>query len=535
MGTAEPAGVTLKVSVVVPVYNPGSYLRRCAESLVGQTMPAQEYEVIFVDDGSTDDSPRYLDELAAAWPQVRVIHQPNSGWPGKPRNVGIDAAAGRYVFFCDADDWLAAEALASLYEFAEANGSDVVLPKMAGLGRAIPHHVFRTTRPSTSLADGPVMDSLTPHKLFRRAFLTDHQIRFPEGARRLEDHYFVVTAYLLARVISIYADRTCYTHIRRADSSNAGYRPIEWAGYFDNLAEAIEIVERHVPPGPARDRILRRWLQVEMVARLSGRRLLNQDPADAHSLFHNAHRIAAAHFGPGVVELLQPVHRPVAQAVIDGDEARIRLQAEAVSTWTVRADVLQLSWTGHTLHLSGTVSQHDDVTATEETEPPETRFARLFGDVDRQTLADGLRSSSLALQLTERTSGEQWPVAARLYRAGLTAGFTADVDVVHAAAGQPLAIGTWALHAQFRALGLTHRARLHLVEERVPRGLVQAAPPLPVTAVARVAEESRAVALDIVEPRRGLLTRFPRSSGKLRRRVRRVLRRVRQRNQTRAR
>src|SRR4051812_3421389 len=210
----------VKVSVVVPVYNPGRYLHRCAESLLGQTLPADEYEVLFVDDGSTDDSPRYLDHLAAQHPQVRVIHQENSGWPGKPRNVGLAAATGTYVFFCDADDWLAPDALADLYQFAVSHSSDVVLPKMAGARRTVPHHVFTRTVGSTSLADGPLMESLTPHKLFRRSFLGDHGILFPEGRRRLEDHYFVVTAYLLADVVSIYADHTCYTHIRREDEGN---------------------------------------------------------------------------------------------------------------------------------------------------------------------------------------------------------------------------------------------------------------------------------------------------------------------------
>jgi glycosyltransferase involved in cell wall biosynthesis len=484
--------------VVVPVYNPGSYLRRCTESLVSQTMPPQDYEVIFVDDGSADGTPARLDELAAAWPQVRVIHQENSGWPGKPRNVGIEAACGRYVFFCDADDWLAPEALTSLYEFAEANHSDVVLPKMAGFGRPIPHHAFRETLGQTSLADGPLMESLTPHKLFRRNFLNEHQIRFPEGVRRLEDHNFVVTAYLLARVVSIYADRTCYTHIRRDDAGNISSRPVEWGGYFDNLAEVIEVVERHTTPGPLRDRIFRRWLHAEMVARLSGQRLLKHDPEEAASLFENAHRVAAAHFGPGVVELLQPVLRPVGRAIIDGDAALVWHHAETMARWRTRAELLQMSWTGCTLQISGIVSQLDDVGDPASTEPREVRFLRLLSDDDARSAAQGFRSSSLALQLTERTTGEQWPITAKLHRSGLAAGFTADIDVTRAAGGQPLALGIWELHAHFRVLGLGNRVRLSLVQERVPAGFVQPAPPsstLP--ALMHVADQGRGVTLEI--------------------------------------
>lgn len=172
----------VKVSVVVPVYNPGQYIDRCIRSILDQSLPDDEFEVIFVDDGSTDTTPGRLDALAAEHRNIKTIHQENSGWPGKPRNVGIAAATGEYVFFLDHDDALGREALERMYAMAVRNGSDVVIGKMAGHYRGVPKHLFFTNRDRATLADTPLLDALTPHKLFRRAFLEKHGLRFPRGA-----------------------------------------------------------------------------------------------------------------------------------------------------------------------------------------------------------------------------------------------------------------------------------------------------------------------------------------------------------------
>src|SRR5699024_1245466 len=97
--------MSIKVSIVVAAYNTGEYIEPLIDSIIGQTLPADEFEAIFVDDGSTDATGQRLDELSAAQPNVRVEHIPNSGWPGKPRNIGADMADGEYIYFVDHDDW----------------------------------------------------------------------------------------------------------------------------------------------------------------------------------------------------------------------------------------------------------------------------------------------------------------------------------------------------------------------------------------------------------------------------------------------
>ncbi len=113
-----------KVSVVVPAYNAAKYIKTCVDSLVDQTL--QEIEIIVVDDGSTDETGRILDEYQEHFPEkVVVIHTQNKG-PGAARNVGMKVASGEYIGFVDGDDWVDTRMFETLYRRA-VQGFDVVV------------------------------------------------------------------------------------------------------------------------------------------------------------------------------------------------------------------------------------------------------------------------------------------------------------------------------------------------------------------------------------------------------------------------
>jgi len=283
--------VHIDISVVVPVYNPGTYLQPLLRSLEQQTMASERFEVILVDDGSDDGTAERLDAWAAEHSNTLVVHQPNHGWPGQPRNVGIDRAAGRYIYFVDQDDWLGDEALARVVAYGDENNSDVVIGKMKGIGRGVPRRLFAASVPKAVIGRTPLQDSLTPHKVFRTAFLERIGLRFPEGKRRLEDHLFVTTAFLRADVVSVYADYDCYIHITRDDHGNAAGRLYEPADYYRNLEEVLDVVDRYLPAGERKDRYLQRWIRTELVGRLKSRLLRNASRTRRDAFFTEISRI----------------------------------------------------------------------------------------------------------------------------------------------------------------------------------------------------------------------------------------------------
>jgi poly(ribitol-phosphate) beta-N-acetylglucosaminyltransferase len=313
---SDTSGDRVKVSVVVPVYNPGRYIDDCIASMLRQSLPLDEYEAVFVDDGSTDGTGARLDALAAEHPHISAIHIPNSGWPGRPRNVGMDAARGKYVYFVDQDDWVADEALERMYDRAERNHADVVVGKVVGHGPGVSRRLFERNIDDAKPLETPLLELLTPHKLFRRSFLTDHEIRFAEGPRRLEDHLFVTTAFLAAKRISILADYSCYHWVHRDDHGNAGRRAAAPSGYYQNLREVLDVVDEHVSPGPLRDRFYAHWYQGKGLNHLRGPGWARRPSRGALERYAEIRRLALERFGPNVASTLPMTSRVRARLVV---------------------------------------------------------------------------------------------------------------------------------------------------------------------------------------------------------------------------
>jgi len=318
----------MKVSVIVPVFNTEPYLVECLDSLLAQDMPSGEFEIVAVDDGSTDGSGRILDDYADRHGRVRVLHQENSGWPGRPRNVGIEAAKGEYVFFADSDDRLGPEALRRMVEFADAHGSDVVVPRhMHFDGRPYDGSVWRANAVDADLRLAIL--TVGPWKLFRRDFLDRRGLRFPEGKIRLEDGIFVTEAYLTARRVSVLTDSDYYYKREQPDRGNISKTAVEPWGYTASVARMMMLIRTHCADATLADAMVTilyrrkglRWFEPGRFARF---------PADVRSQWVAAAAALAEEHVPVRLDVHLPLmHRIRSTLVRAGETEALRTLSAA--------------------------------------------------------------------------------------------------------------------------------------------------------------------------------------------------------------
>ena len=115
----------IQLSIVIPIYNVENYLDTCLSSVMTQDIPLTDYEVILINDGSSDGSLVIAERFAAQYSNVRLISQENRGLSGA-RNRGIEEAQGEYIWFIDSDDYIEIDCISVLLEYMISGGLDAM-------------------------------------------------------------------------------------------------------------------------------------------------------------------------------------------------------------------------------------------------------------------------------------------------------------------------------------------------------------------------------------------------------------------------
>ncbi|MGP5253681.1 glycosyltransferase family 2 protein [Brachybacterium alimentarium] len=318
------------VSLVIPVYNSMPYLIETLDAIEQQGLDENQLEVILVNDGSTDGSEKVLADYAEKHPNYRLLNQPNSGGPADPCNKGIAAVTGKYFFVVGSDDVLTENALGDLAAYAENHDSDIVLAKMAGInGRHAPGSMFKATKPDAHLVKDRLFNSLTAIKLFRTDLVTKTGAHNPTHLRIGSDQPFTAACYLVAKKISVRADRPFVMIRKRDDGKNVTSRPRTATEYSDLLTALVDVIIKWSEPGELRDGVLHRPVHGAMRKTLLPR-FLDIDEHEQERIVSEMQRVVGPHFNDAVAAHLGSLERVKARLALTGriEELRALIQWE---------------------------------------------------------------------------------------------------------------------------------------------------------------------------------------------------------------
>lgn len=217
------------LSIIIPVYNKGKYLDKCLSSIVSQSFA--DWELIIVDDGSTDNSTSICERWRVKDPRITVIRQPNSG-VSSARNKGLDLAHGQYVQFTDADDWWESGTLQALYDEIVSYGMPDIL--IFGMTKVMPDgtQISFTPRNQGKICKKDFFSLLMPEQTRQGVYgaacnkwlslkvVKKFGLRFNRAYTLLEDYDFFLSAYCCCPSLAL-SHNTGYHYLQQADNSTA--------------------------------------------------------------------------------------------------------------------------------------------------------------------------------------------------------------------------------------------------------------------------------------------------------------------------
>lgn len=246
------------ISVIIPVYNAEKYLRRCYRSLLRQTF--QEFEILFVDDSSTDRSVEILTRIAAEDSRVQLIRNRENLGLGPARDRGVKEARGEYILFLDADDYLTDDALETLCDAVLQDEADITVfqarhlhrfsqriypefpDRINGSGRDFLPAFLMTRTPHPIF---PNVENYEWNKLIRRNLIIRNEIRHLPDPLLGEDFYFTTQLLMYAdKVVCLPKTLYCYER-RNAGSLTARSDLRFFATCFRPIVEVRNFLQQH--------------------------------------------------------------------------------------------------------------------------------------------------------------------------------------------------------------------------------------------------------------------------------------------------
>ncbi len=214
------------LSIIIPVYNVEEFIQRCVESVLSQGFSENEYEILLINDGSTDNSSNICNRMGNIHKNVKVYHKENGGL-SDARNIGIENAAGKYIAFLDSDDYVIKNCYKKMLDVGIINDADVVMGNAINYTNEKTQHPKTKKRKTTFLKENgetflvksiksKSMSMASVLGLYKKEFLLKNNLKFKKGIFH-EDELWTPQVYLKANIVC-YTDLDFYIHFNREGS-----------------------------------------------------------------------------------------------------------------------------------------------------------------------------------------------------------------------------------------------------------------------------------------------------------------------------
>lgn len=269
------------LSVIIPVYNGERYLGECLDSIFKQDLPRQEWEVLCVNDGSTDASARILEDYEKQYENLRVITQANGGVT-VARNAGLDVARGDFIWFVDADDRIAPNCLSQLKSLA-GEGTDRIVVGGYTFTDVLTREELDRAEKGTLPKNVSWQDAVVWRNLLRREFLGRHGLRFryPELTHGEDGLFMYEVSISLPRTVEL--EKTLYFYRVHSGSAETHTAPENRMKKVRSYLRILEILQKYYAqrrdPATANKLTAMLWLALYETAQLPGgeaRKVVNE-------------------------------------------------------------------------------------------------------------------------------------------------------------------------------------------------------------------------------------------------------------------
>ena len=228
-----------EISIIIPVYNAEKYISKCLEALITQTF--KDIEILCIDDGSKDNSLKILNQYASKDERIKVFTQANSG-PAAARNKGLEAASGKYLMFCDSDDWYEPDMCEQMRKTIVEQDVDVVQccswveREYDSLSRRNFEDYLNNSKTGLYLFKKNTIflpNVLLWNKIWKKSIVDKYNIKFPSGCEH-DDDAFCLMYFLVSETI-FFISQHLYHYIIRENSIMENYNNKKMKNKWDRI------------------------------------------------------------------------------------------------------------------------------------------------------------------------------------------------------------------------------------------------------------------------------------------------------------